>query len=609
MSKIIRIVAAIVDTQQLTLYKEDGSTIEIPQGDVRLRKIIDEATPQLISQGWADVTIEFPKDNSYADFEDKSNGVVKFFRVAKAKLKKLFTPEPVEPLILGQVPEVDESEQIGMPSQPTILPEGVTSAMKVIDEIMAHATPVKAESFSEKGLAKQGKVVEDNGITCNQRNTPETEDTMIAVVNGKIIPGVELIKSQFDRAAKLGSTIGVENFLKRIAAVIDKRSHSIEDLLKFMERGDLPIADDGTILIYKLLNRVGNDEYVDVHSGKVVQFVGAYVCMDEKLVDRNRNNECSNGLHVARRGYLRSFSGNVCVLAKLAPEDVIAVPTYDANKMRVCGYHIIAELTNHQRIRAIENKPITDQEAGRVLLAKALSGDHVRRTHEVRITEQNGGGLQTKKFGKAEAPATVPTPAAPKEVVALENASSETGDRPVVPLDVVKSTEAAVLSRKDQAQALYKAYKAGDTASLEKLRTFKKTAKVGWDKLGITDTYVMSGLPESPKTPVMPKVSKPKAHSKQAKKVKAKAKKVNNTTVTNKEFLKVAKAVQEKPMQALPAKESSHRDRIQKMLSLGRTTAAVATQILTIKKNAKKSWQVLGVSDADVAVILKLTEV
>lgn len=392
---IIRIVAAVVDTRQLTLYKEDGKTVTIPQGDHRLRLILAEATPQMHANRqpdgstWADVNIEAVADNAYQDFEEQSSGV-RFFRVAKAALNKLLGKDkppatPVPPQYVGQVPatpspaapaapatpvsvapaqaselteeeqelsnwitqhvlskpsvqEVPEADEVaeGTAAQPPVLTDVITPSpavqamadqlqaeatddqaetfepveqvpetkveqtMSVVDEIIAHAVPVSSEKFNEKGLVQQRPMVV-NAVTSNDHPDDTAEDTIIAVVGDKIIPGMELIKSQFGRAAKMGSVQGVENFLKRLSTVIESRSHSVEDLLKFMERADLPIADDGTIIIYKVLNKQG-DRYVDCHTGRVQQWVGAYVCMDPSLVDHNRSNECSNGLHVARRG-------------------------------------------------------------------------------------------------------------------------------------------------------------------------------------------------------------------------------------------------------------------------------------------------------------------
>lgn len=698
MTQVTRIVAAVVDVRNLTLYVEDGSTITIPQGDPRLRKIISEATPQLIAHGWADVTIGPADENSYAQFEQEGSGAVKFFRIAKAKLKNLFTEKPVTDtpvlaLSIGQVPAPQDT-----PATPALMPRPVSYAaaaaiaamtpaepvpeevkvedgsddqveefepivetpspqleqtMGAIEEIMKHAIPASAAEFHEKDVAKQGNVVEIGGETIKAHNDNEdSSHTIIAVVGDKVIPGMERIKTQFSRAAKMGSTVGVENFLKRIASVIEKRSHSIDDLLKFMERGDLPIADDGSILIYKVLARKGSrsdGKYVDCHTKNVEQWTGAFVCMDPSLVDHNRSNECSNGLHVARRGYIRCFSGDVCVLAKLAPEDVIAVPSYDANKMRVCGYHILVELSDAQHNLIKQNRPLTDDPEGKQLLANAIAGKHVRRTHEVRITAQQGGGVVVKALAKAEAPTPVPTPDAPNEVVALENLASETLDQNTDPKEVIKEVEKEQLSRKEQAQKLYDEYagliepvKNGEASQLDldfalhQLRQFKKAAKVGWDKLGITDTYVMSGLPESTKTPPMSKGKIKVKATKKARKAKAKveakkaASKPNNATVTNKEFLKVAKAVAPK-VKPVPQvhdvdfgdepqdrtggvadvvqathSEGSARERIQKLLAIGLGSTGIAQSVLIIKKQSKKSWAILGVSNEQAEQIMKL---
>ena len=255
----VRIVAAVVDVRNLTLYKENGETIIIPQGDSRVRSILDQCIGPLKMQNWADVTIDAViEKNSYVDFEDKGSGLVKFFRVAKKKLKELLgvNSEPVEPLAVGHVPgpatqhiqtagihdvsEMDEVEaaieqqaQVAQTAQRA----DVQQANAVVDEILKHAVPASSEDFHEETVAAQAKIVDSDGKTSGRHievSDEDAPDTIIAVVDGKIIPGVEKIKSQFDRAAKLGSTKGVEAFLARLGTVIDKRSHAVEDLLKFM---------------------------------------------------------------------------------------------------------------------------------------------------------------------------------------------------------------------------------------------------------------------------------------------------------------------------------------------------------------------------------------
>lgn len=550
----IRIVAAVVDTSHLTLYKESGEIITIPQGDTRVRKIIDIATPLLLQQGYADVDIAVA-DNAYLEFETQTNGVVKLFRIAKDKLASLFT--------LGIASEVDTNvpvEAVSLGSIPSI-PTAVSATQAAVEEIMQHAVSVASPDFHEGGVSKQGNVVEEGGHTLGRHKDAPATETIIAVVDGKVIPGMEKIKSQFTRAAKLGSTTGIENFLKRVSSVIDQRKHSVDDLLKFLERGDLPIADDGSILIYKVLAKSKNSEgkFVDIHTKKVEQWVGAFVCMDIVLVDHNRSTECSYGLHVARRGYVSNFSGDVCVLAKLAPEDVIAVPLYDSNKMRVCGYHIIAELTSEQYSLLKQNRAITEIESGKSLLAKAMAGDHIHRTHEVRITEHAGGGVVVTQISPMATPEAKKEKGVLAPVEALENPAAEELDTPVNPNDVVKTVEQ--LSRKEIAAKLYAEGKVAE------LKAYKKSAKVSWDKLGVPDPDI--------KPPVV-------------KKTEPVSKVAELTEATH--------------------GEGSYKDRIHKLLAIGLTSIGVAQAIRDLKKKSKKSWDVLGVTVEQAEQIITLAQ-
>ena len=106
----IKIIAAVVDTRQLTLYKENGEAVVIPQGDPRLARIVAEATPFLARNEPVEVDIATETVNHYKDFEESSGGFVKFFRVAKNKLKSLFAasaevePKTLQPITLGAVP-------------------------------------------------------------------------------------------------------------------------------------------------------------------------------------------------------------------------------------------------------------------------------------------------------------------------------------------------------------------------------------------------------------------------------------------------------------------------------------------------------------------------
>jgi hypothetical protein len=467
----IKIIAAVVDTAQLTLYKEDGSTIIILQGDPRLKRIVDECIVPIKTHGFA--MVDLTKENTYRQYEEKSGGLVRFFRVAKKAVAKLFgtSDEPVAPIAVG-TPSI---------SSLAVIQEQIARQQIAINEIMKGAIPTHDPKFDQE-LSDTGQ-----------------DHTVVAVVKDQIIPDVNKMEGHITRAGKTDPK-GMNTFMTRLSEVVKVRNHSVQELMNFMERGDLPIADDGTIVIYKVL-RKKNGRYVDCHTGKVSQFIGSYVCMDPKLVDHNRNTECSNGLHVARRGYLNQFSGDVCVIAKVQPEDVITVPNYDPNKMRVCGYHILFELDEQSYFKLKSNRPFTDNEKAQILLGRAISGDHPPPRETVTITGHSGEGVVIT-------PRDPPTPeprrtqAVPKVEALAED--EKTVAAPVVPTEVAKAVEAAetpqaaqpiltppVGGRQAEARKLFDVFmEAGkdspeELSAAQALNLYKRSKKVGWASLGI----------------------------------------------------------------------------------------------------------------------------
>lgn len=398
----IKIVGCVVDVHNLTMYKADGDTIVIPQGDPRVKDLVAKLVPAMDSrkpqpERFYMLQVEDMQDNNhFAEAEKKMNGAVRFFKMLKSKAKELLEKfiEPVEPMELG-----DKREPVKVAPQPIHVVIGV--AQDQAEPVLLTTEPAKPKlpPAEERPLTKSESAVAEiiaaaKPATSRDFSVPdvagEEETTVLAVLaDNTIIPGCEALVNQAQAVSEgISSGTGMENFMRRAGMI--KRGHSVEDLLKFIQKGELPIADDGSVLVYKLLNRTKNEgEYVDCHSGRVKQRVGSRVHMAESMVDARRSQDCSNGLHVARRDYLRTFGGDVCVLAKLAPEDVIAVPQYDARKLRAKGYHIIAELTEADRRRVCQDEPMEDQ----VLLGNCIAGNHVGILEYVEITASAGGGL------------------------------------------------------------------------------------------------------------------------------------------------------------------------------------------------------------------------
>lgn len=546
----LRIIAITVDHKRVTLYDEQGETYTLNQGDVRIPSIIENALPLVEKHQVAIVSLVPPKERHYQDIEENSSGLVKMFRVAKNKIKALFGHD--------NDPETQVTIRRGG-SAPILTPEQAEKPNPV-EEVMKHAIPVSSPDFHQRHHVASSYDV---------AKSASEETTICAMVDGVIIPGVENLERYLQRASTLGSYDGIINFLKRIAAVINERSHSIEDLLLFLERADLPIADDGSIVIYKILRRKkdASGYYVDCHTGQVTQRVGSYVHMAHELVDHDRRKECSNGLHVARRSYINNFPGDVCTVAKLAPEDVIAVPTYDANKMRVCGYHILEELSSEMYQQLKLNKPMTDIEAGKRMLGRILAGDHIGKIERVTIRGHHGSNVLIEPMEKGDtSKKDIPTEDHNYSAEALPDEGEEAKAPPVDFNTLNKKKEqpkeenmeltydawmrklAIANTRKQRIDALLGAFNAPDASNIGKqiaaaeLRKEKIEARKGYGKLGIPLSEIEPYLvnPESKAPAAVAVAGRAKKKTVKAVKVTKKAspnkgKKVAYSSMTNKE--------------------------------------------------------------------------
>ena len=559
MTEVTRIIAAVVDVKNLTLYKQDGSTIVIAQGDPRIRTLIDRVVPDLETQKFSDVpNEELELTNYFHEAEKSMNGFIRFFKAVKEQVDSILDRFS-ENLAVGQVPGAE-------PVKTAEEQRPLTRGGAAVAEIMANATPI-AEVKDTTSLEMES-----------------SEDTVVAVLeDGTIIPGMEKLAPQFQAVvAKMGSVEGLTNFFRRVASV--NRAHSVQDLLTFMQKGELPIADDGSVLVYKRLNPTREPGvFVDVHSGSVKQRVGSHVFMDEKLVDANRSRDCSNGLHVARRDYLTAFSGSVTILAKLAPEDVIAVPHSDARKLRAKGYHIISQLSAEDAALVCHNQPMKDK----VLLGNAIKGNHVGILETVEITAHRGGGLKVNKVSDAPAEVVLDEKLTGDSIDNIEKAEGTSVDGAAVASAVAVAQATGKSVRQVTAEKLYAEFTEASLAGIrleaaKQLLDYKKRAKVSWDKLGLNQSV-------------------------QEELVKAIEANGMDLPETVAEALpKTVPSNDDKVLEELTG-GGTPRQRIRALLNQTPLTKENAEKVAAIKAKAKKGWAALGVSPKEEAAILKLT--
>lgn len=467
---ILRVKSAIVDGKHVIFYGEDGRTHRIAQGDPRLEQLMKDIAPALARGETVPISME--RFCIYGEFTKKSGGKVGFFKALKNKVASFFArPEPeYDP---DDTTVEQDNINMALARDLHLSPEEPEPKVAPAPVVPAPVPPAPVKRYDD--VKEDLKPID---------GTENSDDAIVAVIDGVIIPDVEKLTPYIKHALKHNSTQAVSNFLQRCAAIIDYRKHSVEDMFKFLEQGDLPLADNGDIIAYKIL-RSNNSKppfsYVDCHSRKVFQRVGTEVRIPENMVDLNRDRDCSRGLHIARRGYIGSFDGDVCVMIKLRPEDVMAVPHRDYNKIRVMGYHIIFELPRevYQVLRS--NKPMTDDPTAAKMLTAAISGDHIGMLDRVTIRGEKGTDLLFEDLVNSGVPEDAPVipVEADTKAVALDEQDAIEGKH-VDPVALQKEAK-AIKAKKPKSKPIPKKVQKA-AAGTKKEKAIKPVAQVLADK-------------------------------------------------------------------------------------------------------------------------------
>ncbi|QIG76577.1 rIIB protector from prophage-induced early lysis protein [Rhizobium phage RHph_I1_6] len=601
----IRVKSIVVEDKLAVFYLEDGSTFTVNQGEARLARMIEKAIP-IIKAGEIAVldteegTVGEPVEGStiFSGFEQRSGGFMKFFRAAKDAVKKIFHTHQDDYSNAPAAPKVPL-----MAIMPTVFEESAKPQEQVDKGMYApvdtptdipedKSAPVTEEELEIKSEI-QVKPLTSDVVTKNE--------TVVAVLpNGRMIPGMENLKSHLNHAKDPDQIEGLKRFVERMSVMLDKRAHSVEDLLNFMQRGDMPVTINGDIIAYKVLNHYKGNKtsgrYVDKHSGKVIQRVGSFVNVREDLVDKDRRNECSNGLHVARHGYLYagSFTAHKCFIILVAPEDVVTVPHRDADKVRTMGYHVVAELPDEAYELIKKRRPITEIPAMKALLAEIIKGNHVPRLESVQINGQYGADLKITPLGtreerlawKFESTATEEEIQKAEAVTLIEEKAAQIKEQEKAAVidvkDLAKKVEQA--PAESYQQRVLRALAEKDEAFVLDVVTKKRKAKKSWDSLGLTaliGEQLVTFLKDQEKPVEEPK-QQIADEVPQAPEVKQDAAKVEPVPVNENTFYaKVVKALTKKD-------------------------ATLASELVAQKRKAKKSWTSYGVSDKAAEDLIQL---
>ena len=457
MNKVHKIVALSGSATAVTLYTATGETILIRTNEKAIHAVCSDIIPAL-ERGETPLYAEPVSDNPFSSYQKESK-LVKFFAIAKDKVKALLNIQE----------DIQENRA------------DLSVLTKYLEE---HATPASdPKAFLSRDFKKDISldVMEQRK---EEDDDTDTTDTVVALVKESTpIVGAETMQKQIMQHSADNSTEAVDAFFLRLANKI-KCGHTPKDLLRFMEVADLPLAKDGTILAYKVLRR-REDAFVDCHTQKITQWVGSIVEMPAELVDPNRNQDCSHGIHIANRRYIRDFGGDVCVLCSIAPEDVIAVPAYSRFKMRVRKYHILDLLTPTEYSLLKGGKPITDCADGVERLRRARNLEYPAATTHVQLlvpTVAKATDFNVTDLNPVTEPVMPVTDIEPETTVLPANSLDSVAEGKVTPVSV---TDMVKVQR--GASQFKELFPITTTEAALRAIELKRRYKKSWKALGVLD--------------------------------------------------------------------------------------------------------------------------
>lgn len=124
--------------------------------------------------------------------------------------------------------------------------------------------------------------------------------------------------------------------------------NAVTEIYDYCKAMDFEITDDGCFLAYKNVRADLGSIY---DNGRTKHVIGEYT--EEKMYDTNRENHCSAGLHFCSKGYLQHYPGQVTIIVKVNPKDVVSIPTdYQFMKGRCRKYMTVGILKDRSAMLA-----------------------------------------------------------------------------------------------------------------------------------------------------------------------------------------------------------------------------------------------------------------
>ena len=229
------------------------------------------------------------------------------------------------------------------------------------------------------GFVKSGNLAAVEALTTKnqlqefvQPGNNITDNVVIEIVRGTVQVSIDgaapfelhnILTERILTMREQGFTINpMLNFLKNLMQNPSKIA--VDELYLFLESAQLPITDDGYFIAYKMVR----SDYTSIHDSKFMNKVGTEVSMPSRnMVNEDRNNTCSDGLHFCSKSYLTQYESSDphtdrLLLLKINPSDVVTIPSdYSNAKGRAWKYFIMKDITEAGWRKKFGQEDFTDR--------------------------------------------------------------------------------------------------------------------------------------------------------------------------------------------------------------------------------------------------------
>jgi hypothetical protein len=221
----------------------------------------------------------------------------------------------------------NDSVTIVLPEGPKLIRKGQSNFLPLVEAIKEEDWDKVIKLCNVEEVVKQNLKGTNIEIVGNQ-----------ILLNGDPLSGYLVNKI----LAAVNQGFPVQHLLKFLQNLqMNPSMRARDELYAFLETEDLPVTEDGCFLAYKAVR----SNFLDKHSGTIDNSVGRVVSLPRSAVDDDQSRGCSKGLHAGSLSYVKGFGSEACgdvfLIVKINPMDVVCIPSEDVRKLRCCKYEVV----------------------------------------------------------------------------------------------------------------------------------------------------------------------------------------------------------------------------------------------------------------------------